>query len=127
MIGQEPAIVGVSPPVELKRRRRLFECLGRAASVRFEGREASAWGGCDAAVLFGSLTPRAEALPPQALVVSNGPPSSPSPAAPVELSPSDTVDVALRGRRLPDDRVGSLPPLDMEGEKVLASAFGVPI
>jgi hypothetical protein len=51
------AVVGVVPPLERRRRARLFDALEAAYPIRFEARDPESLRGIDGLVVFGALGP----------------------------------------------------------------------
>ncbi|MDR0358570.1 MAG: hypothetical protein LBJ87_03775 [bacterium] len=123
-------MIGVFPAAEHRSRTNLFAALETSFSVRFQGREAGAWDGLDAAVLFGlEHWPR---LPPMPCLVLPPPEARREArcARPrvVELASSEVLDRPLRGLRLADlQTTGPAVPALQTGDVPLATSEEGPV
>lgn len=130
-------LIGVFPSSERGSRSALFATLQDAFEARFEGRQAGDHSGLDAALLLPGADPGEAAHLPRLIAVEEEGPAGPLPplgtrptATGVELALAGTapLDRRLRGARLRDATVDSVPGLDLApGEVVLASRGGDPI
>ena len=117
-----PKTIGVCPPAERERRKRLFGALEEAFPVRFEGREPDQLRTrLDGAILFEDTDPGL--LTHQPCFVAGGS-SRVEVAGVVELSASQPLDARLRGHALVDSRAAGLEGLQVDGDTVRASCRG---
>lgn len=114
-------VVAVSPAAAHGARSRLFDALSEAFPVEFSGRDGG-WADADAIIVFGDLPAELPRVP-TFQAVDAGAPESHSGA--VALADSTSVDGALRGRSLADERAGSIGAVEpIAGEEPLAHVAG---
>jgi hypothetical protein len=120
--GAGPIAVGVTPAQQLESRPRLFAALEAALPVRFEGREAGAFGDlAGLLVLGGTSAPGVPTgLPTLSLAVPE--PLEPDATTDNVLANREEVDARLRGAVLPDTRLGATAD---EGRAAIAAESGV--
>ncbi len=95
------ARIGVSPPIELTRRRRLFAALESVYQVRFEGRGTGEWRDLDALLLVG-IDDAAGVTEQMPTLLACGPEARRADVGTVALATASALPRPLRGARLTD-------------------------
>jgi hypothetical protein len=132
MSGAGPIAVGVTPAQQLESRPRLFAALEAALPVRFEGREAGAFGDLDGLLVLGGTNaapPVPTGLPTLSLAVPE--PLEPGATTDNVFADREELDARLRGAVLPDARLDATAgdgraTIAADGGVVLAERDGVP-
>jgi|HubBroStandDraft_6_1064221.scaffolds.fasta_scaffold00749_4 hypothetical protein len=121
------AVVGVVPPLERRRRARLFDALEAAYPIRFEARDPESLRGIDGLVVFGALGPATtvEAHGVPRLVYTGA--ENPGEALGVELGQHAALARALHGARLSERHAAGFTAIAPRPEEnVLGRVSGSP-